>query len=125
MNTAEIIVTITGLGLSVFVIWYFFFAPKEKAYADTTGDGVQEINIRVKGGYEPDVIVVEAGKPVRLNFYREETSDCSEKVLFPDFKTSAILTPFKTVPVEFIPDKSGEFTFTCGMGMLRGKLVVQ
>lgn len=124
MNAAEIIVTLAGLGLSAIVIWFFFFAPKKQVHAESSGD-TQEIGIKVKGGYDPDVIVVEAGKPVRLNFYREETSDCSEQVLFPDFKTSAVLTPFQTVPVEFTPDKKGEYTFTCGMGMLRGKLVVQ
>lgn len=124
MNTAEIIVTLSGLGLSAFVIWFFFFAPKKQVHADSHGE-MQEISVKVKGGYDPDVIVVEAGKPVRLNFYREETSDCSEQVLFPDFKTSAVLTPFQTVPVEFTPEKTGEYTFTCGMGMLRGKLVVQ
>ncbi len=124
MESAEIIVTLIGLGLSAFVIWFFFFAPKKQVHAKSSGQ-LQEISVKVKGGYDPDVIVVDAGKPVRLNFYREETSDCSEQVLFPDFKTSAILTPFQTVPVELLPDKKGEFTFTCGMGMLRGKLVVQ
>ena len=124
MHTAEIIVTLVGLCLSAFVIWFFFFAPKKQVRTRTSGN-VQEIRIRVKGGYDPVVIVVEAGKPVRLNFYREETADCSEQVLFPDFNTSALLTPFKTVPVELTPDKKGEFTFTCGMGMLRGKLIVQ
>jgi len=124
MNLSEIIVTIAGLALSAFVIWFFFFAPKKQVHAESSGS-VQEINIKVKGGYDPNVIVVDAGKPVRLNFYREETSDCSEQVLFPDFKTSAVLTPFQTVPVELSPDKKGEYTFTCGMGMLRGKLVVQ
>jgi plastocyanin domain-containing protein len=29
------------------------------------------------------------------------------------------------VPVEFIPDKAGEFEFQCQMGMLRGKLIVE
>jgi len=124
MNIAEIIVTISGLGLSALVIWFFFFAPKKQVHAASSGS-VQEISIKVKGGYDPDVIVVDAGKPVRLNFYREETSDCSEQVLFPDFKISAVLTPFQTIPVELTPKKRGEFTFTCGMGMLRGKLVVQ
>jgi plastocyanin domain-containing protein len=28
-------------------------------------------------------------------------------------------------PMEFTPDRAGEFLFTCGMGMLRGTLVVQ
>jgi plastocyanin domain-containing protein len=31
---------------------------------------------------------------------------------------------FKTTPIEFTPEKSGEFTFTCGMNMMRGKLIV-
>jgi len=29
------------------------------------------------------------------------------------------------VVVEFTPEKSGEFTFNCGMGMLRGSLIVK
>jgi plastocyanin domain-containing protein len=31
----------------------------------------------------------------------------------------------KPVVVAFTPNKSGGFSFTCGMGMLRGKIVVQ
>jgi plastocyanin domain-containing protein len=125
MSSVQIIVTLTGLVLSVIVIWFFFFSKRQQVVATASDAGVQHINIRVKGGYDPDVIVVKAGQPVRLDFYRDETADCSEQVLFPDFSQSALLTPFQTTPVEFVPDKKGEFTFTCGMGMLRGKLIVQ
>ena len=45
-------------------------------------------------------------------------------VLFPDFRKSVKLPPGKIVPVEFTPDKAGEYEFSCRMGMLRGKLVV-
>jgi plastocyanin domain-containing protein len=31
---------------------------------------------------------------------------------------------YKTTPVEFTPDKAGEFIFACGMNMVRGKLIV-
>jgi plastocyanin domain-containing protein len=81
--------------------------------------------VLVKGGYTPDVIVVEKGKPVRLNFVRTESASCSEMVLFPDFKKSAKLPEGETVAVEFMPDKAGEFEFQCQMGMLRGKLIVE
>ena len=53
------------------------------------GVGVQEADIVVKGGYTPDVIVVSAGKPVRLRFTRQETAACSEMVIFGDFGKSA------------------------------------
>ena len=55
------------------------------------------------GGYMPNVIVVEKGKPVRLNFVRAESASCSEMVFFPDFKKSAKLSEGETVAVEFMP----------------------
>ena len=69
--------------------------------------------------------MVQHGKPVRLNFRREETAVCSEMVLLPDFGKSIQLPTGKTVAVEFLPDKSGEYEFACQMGMLRGKLIVE
>jgi len=86
---------------------------------------VQEIKVTVKGGYSPDVIVVKEGVPVRLDFYRDETASCSEQVIFSDFRIARDLPAFKTTPIEFMPDKVGEFTFTCGMNMMRGKLIVE
>lgn len=75
--------------------------------------------IQVRGGYSRHIVVVEAGKPVRLDFLREETAACSEQVIFPDFKLQAILTPFKKVSITLTPEKPGEYEFQCPMGMLR------
>ena len=124
MDTIEIIVIIGGVGLIALTLWYFF-GEREIVSAETNETGVQEIKVTVKGGYSPDVIVVKQGVPVRLNFYRDETSSCSEQVVFGDFGIAKDLPAFKTTPIEFTPDKSGEFTFACGMNMLRGKLIVQ
>ena len=87
--------------------------------------GVQEANIVVKGGYTPDMLVVKAGQPVRLNFNRQETASCSEMVLFPDFNQSAKLPTGETVSLEFTPEQPGEYDFQCQMGMLHGKLIVE
>jgi plastocyanin domain-containing protein len=120
----QILVTVGGIALSAAVAWYFWFSERKGVRIAATG-GVQEVLIKVRGGYSPDVIVVEAGKPLRLNFRREETAACSEQVLFPEFGKQATLTPFKTIPVELTPQKPGEYHFQCGMGMLRGKLIVE
>ena len=125
MNTAQIIVTIGGLALSVFIAWFFWFAPKGQTRAAAGIGGVQEVAITVKGGYTPDVIVVKAGSPVRLRFTRQESSACSEKVLFPDFDQNALLPEGQEVALEFTPEKPGEYGFQCQMGMLRGKLIVE
>lgn len=125
MTPDKIIVTLGGLGAIAFIIWFFWMAKREGVKAGFTASGYQEVMILVKGGYTPDVIVVERGKPVRLNFRREETASCSEMVIFPDFNKSAQLPEGKTVPIELMPEKSGEYEFQCQMGMLRGKLVVE
>lgn len=125
MTIDQILVTIGGLSLSVWIGWFFWFSEKKSTKVETTESGIQEVVIKVKGGYSPDVITVEKGRPVRLNFYREETAVCSEQVLFPDFNKQATLTPFKTIPLEFTPDKEGEFGFQCGMGMLHGTIIVE
>lgn len=124
MDWVEITVVIGGIVLIGLVIWYFF-GERERVAAALSEGGVQEIKITVKGGYSPDVIVVKEGVPVRLNFYRDETASCSERVIFGDFRIARDLPAFKTTPVEFTPDRTGEFAFTCGMNMMRGKLIVQ
>lgn len=125
MSATQILVTALGVGLSLLIAWFFWFAPKGQTHAQTGTGGLQEVAVTVKGGYTPDVIVVKAGQPVRFHFTRQESSACSEKVLFPDFNQSALLPEGQEVTLEFIPDKPGEYGFQCQMGMLRGKLVVE
>ena len=125
MDSAEIMVTLGGLAAIGWVIWYFFLGERRRVRAAAGAGGVQEIQVLVKGGYEPDVIVVEKGRPVRVDFYRDETASCSDTVVFGDFGIARPLPAFQTTPVEFTPEQAGEFTFTCGMNMLRGKLIVE
>lgn len=124
MDTTEIIVVAGGIFLIALVLWYFF-GERAKVSAEENESGVQEIGITVKGGYSPDVVVVKQGTPVKLNFYRDETSSCSEQVIIGDLGIARDLPAFKTTAVEFTPQKAGEFSFTCGMNMLHGKLIVE
>jgi plastocyanin domain-containing protein len=125
MDTTQIIVTLVGVGLLAFVGWFFFLAPHRVAAAVSSSAGIQQVDIMVKGGYTPNVIEVEQGKPVQLNFYRDEENSCSEELLLPDFNIRRDLAPFKTTAIEFLPQQAGTFEFTCGMHMLRGSLVVK
>lgn len=125
MSGSDYAVIVGGLALIVAIAW-FFWGPRKGGYrAALTSGGYQEAMILVKGGYTPNAIVVERGKPVRLNFRREESDACSEMVVLGDFGKSAKLPTGEVVPVEFLPDKPGEYEFSCQMGMHRGKLVVE
>jgi plastocyanin domain-containing protein len=125
MDTAQIIVTLGGFVLALFVIWYFFFSEREYSQAVISKSGVQEISITVKGGYSPDIIEVAKDKPVRLKFFRDEDNSCSEEIIFGDFGIRRDLPAFQTTVIELIPKTAGEFEFVCGMNMLRGRLIVK
>lgn len=124
MNASVWIINVAGFALIAGIVWYFWLYRKEGVAAAEVG-GVQEVPIVVKGGYEPDMIVVKRGKPVRLLFNRQESSLCSEMVVFDGIGQSAKLPEGETVAIEFTPEKAGEIPFSCQMGMLRGKVVVE
>lgn len=122
-TTTILLVDVIGLGLIAWIVWYFWLYRNEGVQV-TEVAGVQQVPITVKGGYNPDVIVVKRGKPVRLLFNRQESSMCSEMVVFDKINQSAKLPEGETVRIDFTPEEPGEIPFQCQMGMLRGKVVV-
>ena len=124
MTAAQLVVTALGVAAIGWVLWYFLFSRRAATAARVTR-GVQEIAITVKGGYTTDTILVQAGKPVRLLFYRDEMADCSERVVFEQFGIDRVLPAFQTTTIEFTPPEPGEYPFRCGMSMLKGLLVVE
>lgn len=110
----------------LWVNWYFFAAERAPAVAVAAAEGGgQEVTIAVHGGYTPSTIRVKAGAPVRLLFDRQETSGCSEEVVFSDFGIRTYLPAHETTAVTVTPPKPGVYEFTCGMSMLRGKLIAE
>ena len=123
MTVTELVVLVGGLTLIGVLAW-FFFKPRLATQALAQG-GLQTVDITVKGGYSPNLIRATAGTPLRLRFNRQENSDCTARIVFPDFRLSKSLPPFKTTTVEFTPDEPGQYGFACGMNMLHGTLVVE
>lgn len=78
-----------------------------------------------KNGFSPSSINVEEGFPITLIFKRATKEGCGDKVVFPSLNITRDLPVGKNVTVKFTPDQSGEIAFTCGMGMYKGKIVVQ
>lgn len=125
MSWDVILVDLAVLAAIGWVAWYFWLSEKQGVRATAAAAGAQEVQVRVKGGYDPDVIVVESGRPLKIHFNRQETAACSEMVVFPDFGVSRELPTGEVVTVEIEPKEPGEYDFMCQMGMLRGKVVAE
>jgi plastocyanin domain-containing protein len=126
MTTVDWIVALTGLAAIAWVNWYFFVAGREPAaVASATSGGVQEVAIEVEGGYSPSAVRVRRDAPVRLVFDRRETNSCSEELVIGSLGVRKFLMPFEKTAVDLPPLSPGTYDFTCGMGMLHGKLVVE
>lgn len=125
MTALEWIVIAAGVAAILWVNWYFFIARGPAATARVAAGGAQEVVITVQGGYAPAEVRLKKDVPARLVFDRQETSSCSEEVVLPDFGIKKFLPAFQKTVVELTPEKAGTYEFTCGMSMLRGRLVVE
>jgi plastocyanin domain-containing protein len=124
VSLVDAVVVAFGVALIAGELW-FFLGPRRGLQYRSSPVTPQEIRILVKGGYEPDTIPVEAGRPVRLLFYRDETEDCSSRVIFEGLAIDRELPEFETTVIEFTPKQPGDYPFHCAMSVLHGRVVAQ
>ena len=87
---------------------------------------MQTIDLKVSGGeYQPASFNVQAGKPVRLNVTRDEKPTCGDVLTIPSQNISKPIPVNQVTTIEFTPQQAGDLEFTCGMNMMKGKIVVQ
>jgi Cu+-exporting ATPase len=123
MSAGDIIVVIAA-AVALAGLGWFFFGPRKARTAELAG-GVQRATVTVRGGYSPEVLRVRRGLPVELVFDRQESGDCTSRVVFPDFQVSAALPAYQQTTVRLDPSEAGQFGFACGMNMIHGTLIVE
>ena len=76
-------------------------------------------------GYSRTSITLRRGVRTKITFLRQTDATCATEVVISAYGIRRTLPLNTSVAITFTPARSGEFTFTCGMNMMRGKLVVQ
>jgi plastocyanin domain-containing protein len=76
-------------------------------------------------GFEPARVTLQAGVPARLIITRTTDNTCGTEVVVPSLGVKRTLPLNTPVTIEFTPAKAGDITFSCGMNMLKGVVVVQ
>jgi plastocyanin domain-containing protein len=100
------------------------FAPACAPRATTAGG--QRVAIRVTdNGFEPAVVNVKAGQPVTLVVKRVTDQTCATELVMKDRNINQPLPLNREVEITFTPDKPGDLTYQCGMGMFKGTVHVE
>ena len=95
------------------------------ARAQAPAGAVREIEVVVDGGYRPARVEVAAGERVRLRFVRRDYGGCTRDVVFPTLGVRRELPTGRPVTVDLPALPADETPFECGMGMVRGVVVVR
>ncbi|MFH1105726.1 MAG: cupredoxin domain-containing protein, partial [Candidatus Aenigmatarchaeota archaeon] len=91
----------------------------------TAANGAQTVQLSVQGStYYPYPIRVKKGVPVQLVADMKSVTGCSRSIVIPDFGIRKVVSSGDNV-IQFTPDKSGTFQFSCSMGMYRGQIIVE
>lgn len=101
------------------------FAARTQPPASSADTDPQSVTINVTNkGYEPASFTLQKDIPAKVTFVRKSKTTCGTEIAIPEYDIKRELPLDEPVMVEFTPTKAGEFTFACGMNMLKGKIVV-
>jgi len=91
----------------------------------TATNGVQTIQLSVQGTtYYPNPIRVKIGVPVQLVADINNMPGCSKSIVIPEFNIRKTVSASDNI-IEFTPNKSGTFKFSCSMNMYQGQIIVE
>ena len=129
MTPIETIVLIGSIITSL-VILYYFFGPKGGVASAQTNTHHQRLTVVVDSGYSPSQLQLKANLPAEIIFDRRDHGECTDWVIFDRFPTKegkevkSYLPVGQKTTISFTPTTPGSYGFACGMGMNKGKLII-
>ncbi len=87
-------------------------------------DDVQIVKMNVDYGYDPSEFKIKKDIPVRFIINGVNVSGCSRGFVIPSLGIQKTLSEGENI-VEFTPKKSGILPFSCSMGMISGRFIVE
>jgi plastocyanin domain-containing protein len=96
------------------------------APADGAASAPTTIRVAVDSqGFSPNSIEVKKGQSLTLQFVRTTDGTCAKEVVFPALNIKKPLPLNTPVDVPVPSSEAKTYAFACGMGMLKGSLVVR
>jgi len=98
---------------------------KNNPAANNNQAGQQVIEMHVtNSGFSPATLTIKKGVPVKWVIKGDQLTGCTSKIIVPSLNISKALVAGDNV-VEFTPTATGTIPFSCWMGMVQGKFIVE
>ncbi len=98
---------------------------EKKVETDIPKGEQQVVEMHVNNsGFVPSVLRIKKGVPVRWVVKGDQLSGCTNKIIVPSLKISKPLKAGDNI-IEFTPTAVGTISFSCWMGMVQGKFIVE
>jgi plastocyanin domain-containing protein len=96
----------------------------EGGFTPVIENGVQIVNSTLSGGRYP-AITVQQGIPVKwtINAPQGSINGCNNRMIIREYKIEYRFKPGENI-IEFTPDRTGKFSYSCWMGMIRSSITV-
>jgi uncharacterized protein len=87
-------------------------------------DSIQVVKMNVDWGYAPNQFKIKKGVPVRWEINGINVNGCANSITIPRLGIFQHLQPGTNI-IEFTPTETETLPFSCGMGMLNGRFIVE
>lgn len=75
-------------------------------------------------GFEPSTLKIKKGVPVRWIVNGVSVSGCTNSIIIPSLNIAKNIHFGENI-ISFVPSNASEIPFSCGMGMVRGKFIIE
>jgi uncharacterized protein len=98
---------------------------KKDSPAEISNEKEQIVRMSIASrGFEPSTLKIKKGIPVKWVITGDQVTACTNKIIIPSLNITKNIGSGENV-INFVPSDAREIPFSCWMGMVRGKFIVE
>ena len=114
-----------GVNGKILTVPFTFAVADDAATPKASPANAQKITLSLPLDYREKAATVTAGKPVALTFKLTKDAGCGNTISLPAANWTKTLKVGESATVVYTPTQSGALKFQCGMGHMKGTLLVK